>query len=123
MPSFSERQSFRSNAMAVHHATSGEIVDLQPLGHTLKDAKTTAIVKTSTFEAVRLIVHAGTIIAPHQVAGAITLHCLEGRIRLGLIDSAVELSAGQWIYLEGGARHAVTGIEDSSLLLTILLEH
>jgi quercetin dioxygenase-like cupin family protein len=108
--------------MAVHHAASGEIVDLQPLGHTLKDAKTTAIVKTRTFEAVRLIVHAGMNIAPHQVAGAITLHCLEGRIRLELIDSALELSADQWIYLEGGARHAVTGIEDSSLLLTILLQ-
>jgi quercetin dioxygenase-like cupin family protein len=109
--------------MAVHHAKSGEIVDLQPLGGALKDAKTTAIVKAKTFEAVRLIVRAGDDIAPHQVPGAITLHCLEGRVRLGLTDSSVELSAGQWVYLEGGARHSVTGLEDSCVLLTILFEH
>ena len=106
--------------MAIHHAKAGEIIDLQPLGPALKDAKTTAIVKSETFEAVRLIVHAGANIAAHQVRGAIMLHCLEGRVRLGLSNSALELSAGQWMYLEGGASHSVTGIEDSSLLLTIL---
>lgn len=106
--------------MAVHHANPGEIVDLQPLGDALKDAKTTAIVKAKTFETARLIVRAGTNIAAHQVAGAITLHCLEGRVRLDLADSAIELAAGQWVYLEGGARHSLTGLEDSSLLLTIL---
>jgi quercetin dioxygenase-like cupin family protein len=108
--------------MAVHHAKAEEVVDLQPLGAGLKNAKTTAIVKAKTFEAVRLIVHAGDEIPAHQVAGAVTLHCLEGRVRLGLAASSIELSADQWVYLEGGARHSVTGIEDSSLLLTILFE-
>ena len=37
--------------MAVHHAGSGEVVDLRPLGAKLHDARTTAIVKTDTFEA------------------------------------------------------------------------
>ena len=50
------------------------------------------------------------------------LHCLEGRVKLGLTESALELSAHQWIYLEGGTIHSVTGIEESSLLLTILLD-
>jgi len=108
--------------MAVHHAQPGEIVNLQPHGQALKDAKTTAIVKSRAFEAVRLIVHAGTNIADHQVAGAIMLHCLEGRVRLGLTDSVLELVAHQWIYLEGGTIHSVTGIEESSLLLTILFD-
>src|SRR5690606_31570132 len=44
--------------MATHRASPGEIVDLAPLGSGLKAARTTAIVKTETFEAVRLIVHA-----------------------------------------------------------------
>ena len=106
--------------MAMHHAKAGEVVDLRPLGSALKDAKTTALVKAETFEAVRLIVRAGKEIPPHQVEGPITLHCLEGRVRLGLADDALELSAGQWVYLEGSAEHSVVGIEDSSLLLTIL---
>ena len=45
--------------MAIHHAISGEAVDLRPLGEALKDATTKALVKSETFEAVRLIVKAG----------------------------------------------------------------
>jgi quercetin dioxygenase-like cupin family protein len=106
--------------MALKHAKAGEVVDLRPLGRKLKDAKTAAIIKTDSFEAIRLVVPAGDEIPPHQVAGDITLHCLEGRVSLGLAQSAIELSAGEWVYLDGGETHSVKGIEDSSLLLTIL---
>ncbi len=68
----------------------------------------------------RLIVKAGSELPAHAVTGEITLHCLEGHVALQIDEQTVELSAGQWIYLEGGRRHAVKGIEDSSLLLTIL---
>jgi quercetin dioxygenase-like cupin family protein len=105
--------------MAVHHAGSGEVVDLRPLGEKLRDARTTAIVKSDTFEAVRLVVPAGREIAPHRVEGEITLFCLEGCVRLGLSDTELELSAGQWVYLDGGVTHSVKGIKDASLLLTI----
>jgi quercetin dioxygenase-like cupin family protein len=108
------------NAMALHRVKSGEVVDLQPLGAKLAGAKTAALVKTEVFEAVRLIVPAGREIASHQVSGPITLHCLEGRVVLGLVESSLELTAGQWIYLEGGAKHSVKVLEDSSLLLTIM---
>ncbi|QOZ55400.1 cupin domain-containing protein [Bradyrhizobium sp. CCBAU 53338] len=106
--------------MALQHAKPGEVVDLRPLGGKLKDAKTAAIIKSEHFEAVRLIVLAGTEIAPHKVPGNIMLHCLEGRISLGLANSSITLGAGEWVYLTGGAIHALKGIEDSSLLLTIL---
>jgi len=105
--------------MAVHHAGSGEVVDLRPLGAKLQDARTTAIVKSDTFEAVRLIVPAGHKIPPHRVEGEITLFCLEGCVRLGHSHTKIELSAGQWIYLDGGVTHSVEGIKDASLLLTI----
>jgi quercetin dioxygenase-like cupin family protein len=86
--------------MAIHHTKAGEIVDLNPLGAALKDAKTTALVKSNTFEAVRLVVRTGMKIAAHQVPGVVMLHCLEGRVRLGLTDSVLELSAGQWVHLD-----------------------
>lgn len=107
--------------MAVHHAQPGEIVDLQPLGDRLRSSKTTAIVKTDSFEAIRLILQAGTELPAHQVSGAITLHCLEGRVLVGLPGSHLELSGGQWIFLQGRTSHSVKEIEDASLLLTILL--
>lgn len=106
--------------MALQHAKPGEIVDLRPLGGQLRDAKTAAIVKSEHFEAVRLVVLAGTEIPPHKVPGNIMLHCLEGSISLGLADSAITLRAGEWVYLTGDAIHSLKGIEDSSLLLTIL---
>jgi len=108
--------------MALHHARSGEIVDLGPLGANLQSAHTTALVKSDTFEAVRLIVPAGTEIPAHHVAGKFTLHCLEGSVRLGLASGDLELSTGQWIFFDGGVTHSVEGIEDSSLLLTILFD-
>ena len=106
--------------MALHHAKPDEVVDLAQLGPAIADATTTAIIKTEQFEAIRLIVHAGTEIPQHQVPGAITLHCLEGHVELGLESSSISLKANEWIYLEGGAPHSVKGIEDSSLLLTIM---
>ena len=66
--------------MAMHHASPEEVFDLAPLSPKLKDARTTAVVKSEAFEVVRLIVHAGTDIKAHQVDGPITLHCLEGRL-------------------------------------------
>ena len=106
--------------MAMHHASPGEVFDLAPLGANLKGARTTAIVKSEAFEVVRLVVHAGVDIKTHQVDGPITLHCLEGRALLGLPETTLELSGGQWVYLEGGVPHSIRGIEDTSLLLTIL---
>lgn len=108
--------------MALQHAKPQEIVNLRPLGAGLKNAKTAAIVKSEQFEAVRLIVLADAEIAPHKVPGNIMLHCLEGCVSLGLADAAIELKAGEWVYLAGGEMHSVKGIEDSSLLLTILFE-
>jgi quercetin dioxygenase-like cupin family protein len=106
--------------MAIHHAAPGEVVDLAPSGTNLRDARTTAIVKSEAFEVVRLVVHAGVDIKTHQVDGPITLHCLEGRALLGLPQTKLELSGGQWMYLEGGVPHSIRGLEDTSLLLTIL---
>ena len=108
--------------MALHHTKPGEVVDLRPIGRDLKNAQSTAIVKTSQFEAIRLIVPAGAEIPPHKVGGSITLHCLEGAVELGLATAPVALKANEWIYLDGGMPHSVKAVEDASLLLTIFLE-
>lgn len=107
--------------MALHHAKPGEIVDLAPMGSKLADARTAAIIKADHFETIRLIVHAGTEIPQHQVAGEITLHCLEGHVELGVDPAPIALKANEWVYLEGAAPHSVKAIQDSSVLLTIFL--
>lgn len=108
--------------MALPHAESGEIIDLRPLGPAISGARTTAIVKAEQFEAIRLVVLAGQDIPAHKVSGEMTLHCLEGVVRLTTSRSELTLNAGDWLYLNGGEPHALSGIEDASLLLTIVLE-
>lgn len=107
--------------MALKHVEPGEVVQLQPMGAALAKSGTAALVKSDRFEAVRLIVPAGTTIPSHQVEGFITLFCLEGHAFLG-VDGEVELRSGDWIYLERGTPHSVRAAEDSALLLTILFD-
>jgi quercetin dioxygenase-like cupin family protein len=116
----SETYADRGSCVAIRHARSGEIVDLTPLKDRLGDFKTFAIVKTDSFEAVRLIIPAGHEIPPHAVPGPILLQAIEGRVLLGAGETSQELAAGEWLYLDAGIRHWLTGIENASLLLIIL---
>lgn len=112
----------REIVMALHHAKSGEVVDLRPLGPKLKETKSAAFIKSDRFEAIRMIVRAGAEIPAHEVPGNITLLCLEGCVEIGLDSASIDLKANEWVYLDGGETHSVKGIEDSSLLLTILFD-
>lgn len=106
--------------MALQHAKSGEVIHLGALAPERGTTGTAALVKSDRFEAIHLVVPAGSTIPPHHVAGYLTLHCLEGRVTLGPTDIA--LGAGDWIYLERGDQHSVQGVEDARLLLTILFD-
>jgi quercetin dioxygenase-like cupin family protein len=108
--------------MAIPHARSGEVIDIRPLGPTLAQARTTTLAKTDTLEILRLVVKAGGEIAPHKVAGEITVQCLEGSVGIPVECSTRVLEAGQMMYLTGGEMHAVRGIYDASVLVTILIQ-
>lgn len=107
--------------MALTHATPGQAIDIRPLAHEIPRSVTTTLIKTDQIEVIRLVVPAGKAIALHKVTGTITVQCLEGLIEFSALDRTVELQAGQMLYLTGGAEHSVKGIEDASVLLTILL--
>ena len=108
--------------MAIAHATPAQTIDIQTLGDKLATSRTTVLVKTPTLEVIRLVVRAGEQHSKHHVPGEITVQCLEGRIIFGVEDVPHELKAGQMLYLAGGQPHYVQGIDNSSVLLTILLE-
>ncbi len=106
--------------MAIPHATPGVPVDLRPADESLGALRTTALVKEARFEAIRMVIPKGREIAHHQVDGPITVQCLEGCIAFTARGQTVELKAGQWLFLRGGDEHALAGIEDASVLLTIV---
>jgi len=47
--------------------------------------------------------------------------CLEGLITVQINGDSRVLEAGQTLHLSGGQPHSLSGIEDASVLLTILL--
>jgi quercetin dioxygenase-like cupin family protein len=106
--------------MALHHATSGEVVHLPLVKNPA--AQTAALVKSPAFEAIHLFVKAGETIPAHKIDGAMTLYCVEGVVAVDAGDKAVEMHERDWLYLDPHVPHALRGLADSSLLLTILFD-
>ena len=107
--------------MAQDHATSGETIDIRPLGEALCDQITTAIMKSAQLELVRLVLPSGKAMREHRVVGEITVQCIEGLIEFTTPAGNRRLGPGQLIHLQGGEPHALLALEDSTALLTICL--
>jgi quercetin dioxygenase-like cupin family protein len=107
--------------MAIPHAKPGEIVDVRPLKSALAGAETRTLVRAEQVEVIRLIVPAGKEISEHKAKGELIVQCLEGRVAFTAFGKTHILEAGTLLYLPTGEPHAVKGIENASLLLTILL--
>ncbi|MEO5831308.1 MAG: cupin domain-containing protein [Rhodanobacter sp.] len=106
--------------MALHHAASGEIVDVRPLGEKLKQEVPTTLVKNSHLQVFRYVLLKGKEFAEHKVRDGITVQCLEGVIELTSHERTQTLRAGELVYLAGEVPHALKGIEDASVLVTIV---
>lgn len=108
--------------MAIPHAQPVQPVDIRPLGAELPASQTTTLIKTDSLEVIRLMVPAGKEIDEHRVPGEITVQCLEGKVAFRAGGQERELTPGSLLYLDGGTAHSLRGIENASLLLTILLK-
>jgi quercetin dioxygenase-like cupin family protein len=106
--------------MAIPHAFPGMPVDLRPVGESLCEAKSAALVKNETFEAIRMVIPKGHEMSRHQVEGAITIYCLGGRVAFTAGGNTHDLKAGHWLFLLGNEPHSLVGVEDASVLLTIV---
>lgn len=107
--------------MAIHHALSGEMIDIRPLDSAIKTAQTTALYKSDHLEVFRMILLAGHEMPDHQVAGEVTVQCLEGRVEFIIGTTRDVMQSGDLKCLAGGTRHALRAIEDSAVLVTLLL--
>jgi quercetin dioxygenase-like cupin family protein len=91
------------------------------LGKGLPGAKTTTLFKTDALEVIRLVLPAGKEIPEHKAPGEITVQCLEGKVLFTAHGEQHDLAAGKFLYLSTAQPHALKALEDSSLLVTILL--
>jgi quercetin dioxygenase-like cupin family protein len=107
--------------MAISHANSGDVVAIGPLGPALAGSITHVLVKSPTLEVIRLVVPAGKGLSEHKAPGDMTVQCLEGAVDFTAEGKTQRLVPGQLLYLAAGAPHALHGVQDASVLLTILL--
>lgn len=106
--------------MAIAHAAPGEAVDIMgPKG--AAGEGTAAIFKTQQLEVIRMVLPKGKEVPAHQVAGELTVQCLQGSVSFTARGRTQELRAGQILHLMGGDEHALKASEDSTLLVTIVL--
>jgi len=77
------------------------------------------LVKEHGLSVVLMALHAGTTVPEHQAAGAVTVHCLEGRVLVATPERQVEIGSGDMVALDGRVPHGVTAREESALLVTL----
>lgn len=115
--------------MALAHAASGEIIDISPLGENLRDTISTTLIRSDHLEVFRLVLPAGARVPDHklpricQLSSVSTIQCLEGAVEISVDGRSRTMRAGTMLYLSIGEPHAMTAIEDSSVLVTMLVEH
>lgn len=87
----------------------------QPVGRSSE-----TLVKYQNFRVVLVVMKQGSRMSGHHADGPISVHGLEGRIRLHMPDShTAELGPGDILALERGVKHDVEAIGESAFLLTI----
>jgi quercetin dioxygenase-like cupin family protein len=108
--------------MSIPHLQPGEVFSVLPLQERLAESRTQTLVKTNALEVLRLVLPAGKVIPEHRAPSEITVQCLEGRTEFTTQSGAVSLGPGDMLYLSRRASHSLRAVENSSLLVTLLLE-
>jgi quercetin dioxygenase-like cupin family protein len=108
--------------MALPHATSGQVIDVRPLGDRMTEAVSHALFKAEQLELIRLVLPKGKGMPEHAVHGAVTIQCMEGSIEVHAHQKTLTLQAGELVYLAGGEPHSLHAVENATALLTILLK-
>lgn len=108
--------------MSIHHALSGELINIRPLGEAITTTLTSTLYKTKRLEVFRLILLAGKEMPEHEVVGELTVQCLEGSFEFSIGTTHDVMRPGDLKCLAGGVAHSLRAIEDSAILVTLLLD-
>ncbi|HEX4523873.1 MAG TPA: cupin domain-containing protein [Casimicrobiaceae bacterium] len=107
--------------MATAHAESGELIDIRPFGPALPQIASETLVRAEHLEVFRLVLLAGRVLPGHDHRRPVTIQCVEGWIDLVTGDKTLSMPAGSLVYLAGGTPHELRAVEDSLLLITLLV--
>lgn len=96
-------------------------LDLRSPRETYEQMKAVALIRFPNVEVVRLTVPQNKEIPPHRAPGELLVQCIEGRVAFTAMGKTRELDAGQMLHLPAHKHHALRALEDSTLMLTIIL--
>ncbi len=77
------------------------------------------LVKQPTLRVVLMVLRRGAEVPEHTAEGDVTLHVLRGRVGVRVDGQHKRLHAGQLLAIERLRPHAVEGLEDSEVLLSL----
>lgn len=98
----------------------GMITQLKQEGTWKKEERNAiTLVKGPNLRIVLILAHAFSSIPDYQVFNPITVHVIEGRLRIQSHSDSLELSKGQMLTLQPGVRHSIQSVEDTAFLLTL----
>jgi quercetin dioxygenase-like cupin family protein len=106
--------------MSLSSISPGQIIDVKVREVQDVACRTMPLLKTEALEIVRLLIPAGEKVPTYQAQGEVILHCLEGAVQLLALGKPQVLNAGQLVYLVLQEPFSLQGIEDSSVLVTML---
>lgn len=107
--------------MSISHAASGELIDLSPPYEHARDTVSKTLVRADHIQVFRLVLPAGKFLQEHEAAGSMTIQCPEGAVELDAHGRTQTLRPGTLVYLDDAQPHAVRALEDTSLLITMVL--
>ncbi|MFW6114278.1 MAG: hypothetical protein ACOC7K_00890 [bacterium] len=100
---------------------SGNVIQVAPPEGGLGSSQTTSLVKTNRLEVIRLVVTPKKAVPTHEFQGESVIECVRGRVVIGISPTTLELNAGQLVHYSGNKPFSVKAIEESLLLVTIVL--
>jgi quercetin dioxygenase-like cupin family protein len=86
----------------------------KPGGHLGK-----TLVRAADLRVVLMILQRGARIPEHRAGGPSSIQGIDGRVRLTLAETSLELGPGQLVAIDPDVTHALEAAEDSAVLLTI----
>ncbi len=107
-------------AAAEPQTNPGEIITVRRSGPALTKTRSEKLVRTEAFELIRLFVPAGKELAEHRAPGTLIFECREGRVAFTALGKSQNVEPGQLLFLPAGEPHSVKGLEDATLLLTVI---
>ncbi|MFZ5528052.1 MAG: cupin domain-containing protein [Pseudomonadota bacterium] len=108
--------------MALPHHEPCSPINITPLGEQLDGAQSHALFKSEQLEVMRVVLKAGKSLPSHHVNGEVTVQCIEGRLDVMVTAGARTLEMGQMLYLPAKEEHALHALEDTSALVTVVLQ-